>query len=872
MSKKIYVIDGNSLLFRAYYATAYGDSSSIMRTKNGTPTNAIFAFANMLSKILSSFKGDESIFIGFDTDKETFRKAEFADYKANRKPAPADLIPQFPISRELVNALGIVYYEQHGIEADDICGTVATLASQEGYEVTIYTSDKDYLQLIDKNTKVSLLKTGLSNMQVLDEQGLKEAYGLSPSQIVDFKGLRGDSSDNYPGIPGIGEKTAFKLLEEYGTFEKIIEASPSIKGKLGENIRANVELGRESYRLATIKRDVKLPFSIADLLYHGYDFGSVNDFATKYEFKQLLSRLPLSLKKGSSLAISITPEVIQDSKNLAFPSFIGLALDIDYGNYHDEDPKGIAFCLGDKVYYEKKEDFLKDQKLNDILASNDIKKIVYDGKATIYALNKLHLSISGIDNDVLLAAYLLDSSVSSNPELVYSSFGYDISDEKTEEPLSLLTGEEPSEIGKTAKMAYYAFNLLDKINGSLRSVDAYSLYKDIEMPLMSVLASMEIDGFPLHQEKLKEYGAIFTKKKKALENDIYALAGEEFNLNSPRQVGEILFDKLGLKGPKDKSTSVDVLMGLQDESPIIAPLLEYRKYAKLLSTYVDGLVPHIKEDGKIHSYFNQAQTSTGRLSSSCPNLQNISARDEEGKLIRNAFYYDDDSIRLLSLDYGQIELRILAALSHCQAYIDVFNAGHDVHSETAKKIFHSDEVTPLMRRKAKAVNFAIIYGTTVYGLASQIGTSTSEASSIIHSFYAAYPEVGAFLNQIIVDATTKGYVTTMFGRRRYLREVNDPNYAKREAARRAALNAPVQGSAADLIKIAMVKIDKFLHEGHYQTKLVLQIHDELIFKVPVSELDEMKSSLADIMTSAVNLPVKLTVEEGIGKNWYEAKD
>jgi len=554
-------------------------------------------------------------------------------------------------------------------------------------------------------------------------------------------------------------------------------------------------------------------------------------------------------------------------EGIDIPSKIGLALDIDFSSYHDEEPYGISISFDGVSYYEKIGDVKNDKTLINALENEAIEKDVYDGKASIYALNKMGIKLKGIKNDLLLAAYLLDSMSYSDPALVYSSFGVDIGGKKE---VSLL--DEGEEDGVTDKMAYYALALVDKATTSLKSVDAYALYSEVEMPLMEVLAKMEIEGFPLHKDKLDEYGDVFKEKKNALEKEIFSFAGESFNINSPKQIADVLYNKMGLKGPKSGGTSVDDLKGLVEENPIVGKILDYRKYAKLIGTYIEGLAPHIKEDGKIHSYFNQAQTTTGRLSSSSPNLQNISARDEEGKLIRQAFYYDEPSMNLLSLDYGQIELRILAALSGCEEYIDVFSSGRDVHTETAKKIFHTEEVTPLERRKAKAVNFAIIYGTTVYGLAEQIGGTPQEASSIIKTFYSTYPEVGTFLNKVISEAESKGYVTTMFGRRRYLREVNDPNYARREAARRAALNAPVQGSAADLIKIAMVKIDKFLAEGKYKTKMVLQIHDELIFKVPDEELETMKEKLSYLMTHAVTLPVKLTVEAGVGKSWYEAKD
>lgn len=863
--KKILVIDGNSLLFRAFYATSYGEGP-IMSTKSGIPTNAIFAFANMLSKIISTLKGDESIFIGFDADSQTFRKEEFKDYKANRKPCPEELKAQFPISRELCRALGIVCYEEHGIEADDICGTVAKKASKAGYGVTVYTSDKDYLQLIDEHISVSLLKVGLSNMDLVTLENMKEKFGFDPLQIIDYKGLRGDSSDNLPGIPGVGDKTAVKLINEYGSLEKIFEVAPTQKGKVWQNIVQFEAQGRQCYELATILTDVNLPFSLEDLQYKGYSFDEVSAFANKYELKQLLARLPQNLKISSKEKKDIVFTKINSIKDIKFSDKIGLALDIDYSSYHESQIAGIAIADDSSAYYETVEDMKNDGDLLSLLQNASIKKNVYDGKATIYALNSLGIHIEGIENDLLLASYLLDSSLNGSPELVFSSFGVDIS---SDEEISLFSSSSSTSI---MKMAYFSYDLEDKFIKNLKSVDSYKLYREIEMPLMKILAKMEIEGFPLHKEKLEEFKKIFEEKKKAYQDEVFSYAGKEFNINSSKQVADVLYNNLKLPDLKKGSTSVEVLSELQKYHPIIPAILNYRKYAKQLSTYIDGFMPYIKEDGKIHSYFNQAQTTTGRLSSSSPNLQNISARDDESRKIRQAFYYDDENIYLLSLDYHQIELRILAALSNCKAYIDVFNNDHDVHTETAKKVFHVNEVTPQLRRQSKAINFAIIYGTTVFGLSQQINSSFEEAKNVINNFYASYPEVKQYLDQIIHDAETKGYVSTMFGRRRYLREINDPNFVKREAARRAALNAPVQGSAADLIKIAMIKIDDYLSESGLKTKMVLQIHDELIFAVPKEELDIVKDKISNIMTSAISLPVKLTVEAGIGHTWYEAKD
>lgn len=863
--KKLLVIDGNSLLFRAFYATSYGEGP-LMSTKSGIPTNAIFAFANMLTKIISSFKGDESIFIGFDTDSPTFRKEEYKDYKANRKPCPEELKAQFPISRELCRSLGIICYEEDGIEADDICGTVAKMGSKAGYEVTVYTSDKDYLQLIDEHISVSLLKVGLSNMDLVTNANMKEKFGFDPLQIIDYKGLRGDSSDNLPGIPGVGDKTAVKLINEYGSLEKIFEVAPTQKGKVWQNIIQYEAQGRQCYELATILTDVNLPFALDDLLYKGYSFDGVSTFANKYELKQLLFRLPQNLKIGSKEVHEVTYKTIDSFKNIEIGEKIGLALDIDYSCYHESELFGISISNDKVSYYETAENLKNDKKLIEILENPNIKKNVYDGKAATYALNALGVKLQGIENDLLLAAYLLDSSLNGDPQLIYSSFGVDVS---SDDEISLFSKGSPKQ---TMKMAYFSLALEDKFIKNLKSVDAYKLYQEIEMPLMKILAKMEIEGFPLHKEKLDEFKEIFKEKKKIYQDEVFAYAGKQFNVNSSKQVAEVLYNDLKLPDLKKGSTSVEALTDLQKYHPIVSSILNYRKYAKQLSTYIDGFMPYIKEDKKIHSYFNQAQTSTGRLSSSSPNLQNISARDDESRKIREAFYYDDPNIYLLSLDYHQIELRILAALSKCQAYIDVFNNDHDVHTETAKKIFHTENVSSQLRRQSKAINFAIIYGTTVFGLSQQINCSFEEAKNVINNFYESYPEVKEYLNEIIHDAETKGYVTTMFGRRRYLREINDPNFVKREAARRAALNAPVQGSAADLIKIAMVKIDEFLSSSSLKTKMVLQIHDELIFAVPKDELDFVKEKISEIMTNAVTLPVKLTVEAGVGHTWYEAKD
>lgn len=866
--KHLYVIDGNSLLFRAYFATSYGGSESIMRTSGGIPTNAIFAFSNMILKILGSFRGGESVFVGFDCDSKTFRKEEFQDYKANRKPAPEDLILQFPISREMLRVLGVCHYEEHGVEADDLCGTVAKLASGKGYKVDVYTSDKDYLQLVDDNITVNLLKTGLSSMNPITPEEMVKQFGFTPKQIIDFKGLRGDSSDNLPGIKGIGDKGATTLIQTYGSFDAIVEAAKKgeIKGKTGEKIVEGEAMGRMCYELATIKTDCALPFALEDLLYSGYEEAPAKEFAEKYELRSFVSKLPTLFKKGEKEELP-EPKRIVSFEGLSFPNKIGLALDLDESNPHEASLNGIAISFGQEVYYEDAAAMKADEILKNALVDPAISKCVYDAKLVEVGLDRIDWSIQGVSFDLLLASYLLDS-VCGDAESVASSFGIAFK----KQALSLL---DPCEVEVTSTLAFLSLAKESSLRTSLESNASYSLYEKIEFPLSFVLAKMEKEGIPAHREVLQEIGKDFEFKMRSAEDQVYALAGHPFNIASPKQVATVLFQEMNLPHGRSASTSAETLLALSQEAPIAGKILEYRKYAKLLGTYVEGLLPHIAKDGKIHTSFNQTQTSTGRLSSSNPNLQNISVRDEEGKQVRKAFYYDDPDTYLLSLDYHQIELRILAALSGCKAYQKVFAEDRDVHEETARKIFRvpdGEEVPHELRRRAKAINFAIIYGTTPWGLADQIGCSSSEASAVIDAFYEAYPEIKTYLSSIIEQVQKKGYVETLTGRRRYLKDITDPSYMKREAAKRAALNAPVQGSAADLIKIAMLSIDSYLSEKKHKTKMVLQIHDELLFAGPEEELEAMIPDLSRLMTEAISLPVKLTVEPSIGKTWYEAKD
>ena len=865
---KLTIIDGNSLLFRAYFATAY-PGVEIMRNQEGVPTNAIFAFSNMMNKIISSLKDDEGIIVAFDAAKHNFRHDALETYKANRKPAPEDLVTQFPIARDFLKNFGIFQFEEEGFEGDDIAGTVARLAESNGYDVTIYTSDRDFLQLVSDKVTVNIIRKGLSDVVAMTPQLVKETYGFEPRQIIDYKGLRGDSSDNLPGIPGIGEKTAVKLIEEFGSFDNIVAHADMIKGKVGEMIKEHQEIGKISRDLAIIKTDIELPFTLEDTIYHGYSFKNINTFCQKYGLKQFLNKVSSKWKNSDDESIDIEVIKVDSLEGKELDHEIGVALDFeDYEDYYPSEVFGISISDKKHHYYLSIEDAQKDKYLLDILKDQSYKKYCFDYKSIKVSLAKRGIEINGLELDILIASYLIDTTIKNQPEAVMNLYGLDISNKKEEE-LSLFSNENPE---YTSKVAYASLVLASKVKTELVKFSTLELYKELELPLIDTLANMEIEGFPLDVKTLDEFGKVYKDKLAEIEKEIYDLAGEPFNISSSKQVGEILFNKLGLPSNRKGSTSVDILKELVDKHPIVQKILDYRKYFKLISTYVEGLKPHVYEDGKIHANFNQALTQTGRLSSSNPNLQNISIRDEEGKSIRKAFYYPNKEYEILSLDYSQIELRILAHLSNCEPLKAVFMSGEDIHSATAKKVFNLEgEPTALQRRKAKAVNFGIIYGISDWGLSEQLDIPVGESREIISSFYNAYPEVNEFFKSIVSEAMKNGYVSTMMGRRRYLRELHDSNYQTREFAKRAAMNAPIQGSAADLIKIAMIRVEKALKSADLQTKMVLQIHDELIFKVPKQEKEIAYKIIKNEMTHAMSLSIPLEVDGGFGESWYDCK-
>lgn len=864
--KKLTIIDGNSLLFRAYYATS---KNKLMTTKDGIPTNAIFAFANMINRILQSSKQDQHLLVVFDTGKKTFRHEKYEDYKAQRKPVPEDLIVQLPIARELLEALNIYAYELDGYEADDIAGTVAKKAGLEGFSVNIYTSDRDYLQLVDNHINVQLIRRGLSDIDEITVDNIVEKFDLTAEMIPDFKGISGDPSDNIPGIPGIGEKGAKNLLNEFGSIENIIANTDKLKGKVKESIEEFGDLGIKCRDLATIHLEVPLSFELEDTLYKGYHFSKISSFANRYELRQFMARLTPKFELPEEKEQIVTYEEIKSIKGLSLPNKIGFALAFNGEMANDKTPLGIVLATGKNNYFLTFNDLRNDSELLLLLEDPKVEKYTYDYKTQKVCLARYNIKLEGLVFDILLASYLLDSN---NPDNIRAAFSYfHVSLNIPEKKQLSLFDDEALNFTFEAEIAHYSLFKAPEIMKSLKEKEAVKIYEEIEIPLTSVLAKMEIEGFPIDKEKLLTIGEDFRNNLNQLTESIHKLAGKEFNINSPAQVAGVLFDDLGLPSNRKRSTAVDVLLNLIDHHPIVRLILSYRKYAKLISTYVDGLVEYIHDDGKFHSIYHQALTTTGRLSTSNPNLQNISVRDEEGRQIRKAFYYPEEDVEILSLDYSQIEIRILASLSKCTKLVNAFNQGLDIHNLTASALFKNDNDPHNARRKAKAVNFGIVYGISDFGLSEQLEIPVIEAKDIIRRFYKTYPEIATYRQSIIKDIETNSYVTTLTGRRRYLLEINEQsNYHRREFAKRAATNAPIQGTAADLIKIAMIKIDKYLEENNLETKLVLQIHDELIFRVPINEKSKVLEPLKTIMEQAMEFDVKLRVDGSFGKTWYDA--
>jgi len=852
--KRFVIIDGNSLLFRAYFASIYGGPP--MMTKDGTPTNAVFVFANMLAKIMQDFGKDTACLIAFDTGEKTFRHEALATYKAHRKPAPEDLVKQFPIAREMLKALGIFTFEQSGFEGDDVAGSAALLASKSGYEVEIFTSDRDFLQLVMPNIHIQIIKKGVSDIVKMNPDLVFETYGYHPHQVADYKGLVGDASDNIPGIPGIGEKTALKLLAQYENLENIIAHVDDIGGKIANNIKEHVEVGKLSKQLAIIDTTMILPFSIEDTLYQGVDSNRLQAFIQRYEMKSLLNKFsPNDALQTTTLIptftlVELLPLVDLVDKISIIPAY-------QDANYFKANVLGFALTIDAKSYYLPLQHASVDATFLSLLNNPKVIKLTYDYKALIILCSKHQILVKGPTFDVMIAAQTLEESSTFNKRQFFIDHDIELSTDP---------------VAASFQVCDALMTLENSLKEQLEAKQLMTIINTIEFPLIPVLAKMELEGVPLDVSMVASLEKEVTLKLQQLQQEIFSLAQTTFNIDSPKQVSNVLFEQLQLPNYKKGSTNVDVLKSLVQKHPIIEPLLQYRKYAKLLSTYLQALPQHVYPDQKLHPIYHQAQTTTGRLSSFDPNIQNISVKDEETKVIRKAFYDQDPNFVWLSFDYSQIELRILAELSQCGPLMEVFNQDLDIHSATADKLFSKEGTQgPQARRLAKAVNFGIIYGISSWGLAEQLQIAPQEASLLIDQFYGAYPELKTYMQTLVTTLQTDKFVSTLLGRRRYLKEISGSNFQAREFAKRAAMNAPIQGTAADLIKLAMIQVDHFLTKQNYQTKLMLTIHDELIFKAHVDELKTLIPQIKSIMEQAMPMKVKLKVEGNYAANWHDLK-
>ena len=868
--KTLLLVDGNSMLFRAYYATAYGQR---MSTRQGLPTNAVFGFANMLQKAIDLVQPD-SILVAFDAGKHTFRHELYPDYKGGRKPAPDDLVPQFQMVRDYLDAFHIRWVEMTDIEADDLIGSMS--AAADDYRTVIFSSDRDLLQLIDEGTTVMLMKKGITEMAEMTEASLKEELGIAPKQIIDLKGLMGDSSDNIPGIPGVGEKTALKLLNQYADVENVLAHAGEIKGALGNKVREGAESAKLSKELATIRRDVELPFSAEECVFTP-DYASLIRFFESLDMNSFIRRYQEKLEEGSSMAAPAEPKAMYREETSCPKEFLkgdlSVWYDSDKAPFFAAELRGIALYNGSEAVYFTLENAVKDETLKAVLSGKTDKRIGYDIKRSMHLADRFSLPCSFTD-DVMIMANLANSELTSEEKILADAT---VATSETYEQI-YGTAARPKLPDFEAQMRYacekakIVYDLYFQYEPVLREDQLTELYRGIELPLSKILNDMEKTGVICDAHVLQEIASEMKEKIDGLQANIYKLADAEFNINSPKQLGEILYDRLGLPSGKKRSTGADVLEKLYDAHPIIPALLEYRKLSKIYSTYAEGLQKYICPDGRIHTLFNQCATQTGRLSSSEPNLQNISVRDEQGRIIRKAFLPEEGHV-LISSDYHQIELRMLADMADETSMIDAFNNDIDIHTKTAMDVFGvgQDDVTKEMRRRAKTVNFGIVYGISDFGLAEQLGISRREAAEFIETYFEKFPKIRTYMNSLVEFCEKNGYVPTICGRRRTIPQIHDKNRMMREFGKRAAMNAPIQGSAADLIKIAMIHIDKMMKEAGVRPKMILQVHDELIFDVPEDEIDRMKELIVTGMVNAMKLKVPLTVECSVGRNWYEAK-
>lgn len=858
MKENIVIIDGSSLLYRAFYAIPH------LTDAQGHPTNAVYGFLNMLLKLYGELD-PQYVAVAFDKSKHTFRNDLFDGYKATRKPAPDDLRPQFALIREVLACLGICVLEQEGYEGDDIIGTLARRTAADGYAVAVVTGDRDALQLVTDDVTVYLTKKGITNMLAVTPAVMESEYGYTPAQVIDMKALMGDTADNIPGVPGVGEKTALKLISQFGSVHGVYEHLDEVKGKkLQEKLADNKDKAVLSKDLATIRCDVPLDYTM-DMFQPQPRQEDVAQLFRSLGFRNLLERFA-AFDRFSHLAEGAAPaETVQVMAAPEAASLKGKTVAVA-ARYDDSQPIPAVMALA--MAFEDGAFVVPESKYGAYLAvlPEAAAVVTDDGKNLTKAASRVASGRLPL-KDIVLAAYLLDPTRTAYG-LTYISETFDV---------SLQEGAEDDE-QKLAGDAAFAFQVWPKAAAELDKASLTQLYDTIEEPLIHTLAVMEMNGFTVDTDRLMTMKSELSRQADALEEAIYDDAGETFNINSPKQLGVILFEKLQLpvikKTKTGYSTDSSVLDALRDKHPMIDKILHFRALKKLISTYLDGLEPLIvPETGRIYTHFNQMVTSTGRLSSSDPNLQNIPIRTEQGRKIRSLFVPGEGYDYIVSGDYSQIELRLLAHLSQDPTMIDGFKKGQDIHRRTASEVFGIplDEVTPEERSHAKAVNFGIIYGISDFGLARNISISRQKAKEYIDSYFARYNTVHDYMNGLIASAKESGMAVTMFGRRRALPEINSKNFTRRSFAERTAMNTPIQGSAADIIKLAMNAVQDELEKRHLKSQLLVQVHDELVLEVPAGEKDEVEQLLKDTMEHIVDLSVPLVVDIHSGVNWEEAK-
>jgi DNA polymerase-1 len=861
--RRLMAIDGNSLMHRAFYAMP------VLNNKKGVITNAVFGFTNMLLKLINDYNPD-SIVVAFDRKAPTFRHKKYESYKATRQKAPEELYPQFDLLHELLRAFKIDICELDGFEADDLLGTLSRKAEKSGFETLLVTGDRDALQLITENTKVLITRKGISETHMFDLEEIQRVYGLRPPQIVDMKGLMGDSSDNIPGVPGIGEKTALKLLHQFGRLEAVLEHIDEISGKkLKENLALYHDQALLSKDLAEIRVDAPIEIEIGEGKYQIPKTPELKAILEELEFQSLIDKLDLTGVESNTTPL---PETRESHKELMeLHELTDLKCLVDELVKEEQ----ITFILGReltlyaggsrvyKLFF--KEDLLGSgmdyfqalSLLKPIFEDKRIKKVTHDAKRAMRELGQYEIELNGLVLDTFIAAYLLDSTRSKYEieQLIYAYL----------------------KIDTVSADAMDLHDLYLCMRKQLEETDMLMLYETVEHPLIRVLADMEAVGFQVDKRVLKELDVAISKEVEQLTKDICSLVGETFNLNSPKQLSQILFEKLGLPAQKKTktgySTDIEVLEQLKNAHPVVNMIIDYRQVMKLKSTYIDGLWHVIGPDERIHSSFNQTVTATGRISSTEPNLQNIPVRMEMGRNIRRAFIASSPEHVLVDADYSQIELRVLAHISQDPTFIEAFANNQDIHRRTASEIFRvpMDEVTEEQRNSAKAVNFGIVYGISDFGLSRNLGIPRAQAKLYIDNYLDRYPKVREYMERIIVEGKKQGYVTTLLNRRRYLPELQSRNHNIRSFGERVALNTPIQGTAADIIKIAMVAVYRELKKNRLKSTLILQVHDELIIDTLISELEIVKALVKEQMENALHLSVPLVAEIGVGYSWYDAK-